>query len=78
MLILLQKAIQETTISNLQLIGSKKASPVNDWLRKLKSEAVHAAHNPFVVSAVNLTETDNDTIFQFLPTYHAMPGFSGI
>ncbi len=61
-----KKAIQETTISNLQLIGSKKASQVNDWLRKLKSEAVHAAHNPFVVSAVHLTKTDTDTISQFL------------
>lgn len=61
-----KKAIQETTISNLQLIGSKKTSQVNDWLRKLKSEAVHAAHNPFVVSAVNLTKTDTDTISQFL------------
>lgn len=70
-----KKAIQETTISNLQLIGSKKASPVNDWLRKLKSEAVHAAHNPFVVSAVNLTETDNDTIFQFLSHIPCDAGF---
>ncbi|OOP55978.1 MAG: hypothetical protein AYP45_11960 [Candidatus Brocadia carolinensis] len=31
-----QKAIQETTIKNLQLIGSRKVSQVNAWLERLK------------------------------------------
>jgi PAS domain S-box-containing protein len=70
-----KKAIQETTISNLQLIGSKKASQVVDWLQRVKSEAGRAAHNPFVVSAVNLTKTDTDAISQFLSHIPRDAGF---
>lgn len=61
-----QKAIQETTTKNLQLIGSEKASQVNAWLSRLKNDAVHAASNPFVISAVELTDSDADTIARFL------------
>ncbi|MCF6156931.1 MAG: PAS domain S-box protein [Candidatus Brocadia sp.] len=70
-----QKAIQKTTISNLQLIGSKKVSQVKEWLNKLKSDAERIAHNPFVVSAVNLTKTDTDTISRFLSHIPLQPGF---
>src|SRR3989337_267582 len=55
-----QKVIQETTISNLQSIGSKKVSQVNDWLHKLKTTAERIANNPLVAEAVNLTKADAD------------------
>lgn len=63
-----QKAIQETTTKNLQLIGSEKVSQVNAWLNRLKDDAEFAARNPFVVSAVDFTDTDADagTMSQFL------------
>lgn len=70
-----QKAIQETTISNLQLIGSRKVSQVNDWLNRLKSDAGRITNNPFVVSAVSLTKTDTDTISQFLSRIPCEAGF---
>ena len=61
-----QKVIQETTISNLQSIGSKKVSQVNDWLYKLKTTAERIANNPLVADAVNLTKADADTVSKFL------------
>src|SRR3989338_8102257 len=61
-----QKVIQETTISNLQSIGSKKVSQVNDWLDKLKITAERIANNPLVAEAVNLTKADADTVSKFL------------
>lgn len=61
-----QKVIQETTISNLQSIGSKKVSQVNDWLHKLKTTAERIANNPLVAEAVNLTKADADTVSKFL------------
>ena len=61
-----QKVIQETTISNLQSIGSKKVSQVNDWLQKLKTTAERIANNPLVAEAVNLTKADADTVSKFL------------
>ena len=70
-----QKAIQETTISNLQLVGSKNVSQVNEWLNRLKSDAGRIAKNPFVISAVNLTKTDADTISQFLSYIPYEAGF---
>lgn len=70
-----QKAIQKTTINNLQLIGSKKVSRVNEWLNKLKSNAERIAYDPFVISAVNLTKTDTDTISQFLSHIPSQAGF---
>jgi len=61
-----QKVIQETTIGNLQSIGSKKVSQVNDWLDKLKITAERIANNPLVAEAVNLTKADADTVSKFL------------
>lgn len=61
-----QKVIQETTIGNLQSIGSKKVSQVNDWLQKLKTTAERIANNPLVAEAVNLTKADADTVSKFL------------
>ena len=61
-----QKVIQETTISNLQSIGSKKVSQVNEWLHKLKTTAERIANNPLVAEAVNLTKADADTVSKFL------------
>ena len=61
-----QKVIQETTISNLQSIGSKKVSQVNEWLQKLKTTAERIANNPLVAEAVNLTKADADTVSKFL------------
>ncbi|MEP9412371.1 MAG: PAS domain S-box protein [Candidatus Brocadia sp.] len=72
-----QKAIQKTTINNLQLICSKKVSQVNEWLNRLKGNAERIALNPFVISAVNLTKTDTDTISQFLSHIPLQPGFRG-
>ncbi len=60
-----QKAIQETTINNLQLFSSKKVSQVIDWLNRLKSDAQRIANNPFVAGAVSVTRTDTNTILQF-------------
>lgn len=70
-----QKAIQKTTIINLQLIGSKKVSQVNEWLNRLKNDAERIARNPFVVNAVNLTKTDTDSISQFLLHIPCEAGF---
>lgn len=70
-----QKAIQETTIKNLQLIGSRKVSQVNAWLEKLKSDAEHTARNSFVVSAVDFTSTNAETIAQFLSHIPCGTGF---
>lgn len=70
-----QKAIQETTIKNLQLIGSEKVSQVNAWLNRLKGDAEHAARNLFVVSAVDFTDTDAGTISQFLSHIPCSAGF---
>jgi len=61
-----QKVIQETTIGNLQSIGSKKVSQVNDWLQKLETTAERIANNPLVAEAVNLTKADADTVSKFL------------
>ncbi len=61
-----QKVIQETTIDNLQSIGSKKVSQVNEWLQKLKTTAEHIANDPLVAEAVNLTKADADTVSKFL------------
>ena len=61
-----QKVIQETTIGNLQSIGSKKVSQVNDWLQKLKTTAEGIANNPLVAEAVNLTKADAGTVSKFL------------
>ncbi|MBW7898712.1 Sporulation kinase E [Candidatus Brocadiaceae bacterium B188] len=61
-----QKAIQEATIKNLQLIGSKKVSQVHAWLNELKSNAEHIACNPFVVNAMDFSDTDADITSQFL------------
>ncbi len=61
-----KKVIKETTINNLQLIGSKKVSQVKDWINKLKVNAEHIAENPNIVAAVNLTETEAATTREFL------------
>jgi PAS domain S-box-containing protein len=70
-----RKAIQEATISNLQSIGSKKVSQVNDWLNKLKSDAERIARNPHAVEAVNSRKTDTDIISQFLSRIPCEGGF---
>lgn len=62
-----QKAIQKTTISNLQLIGSQKISQVSDWLNRLKSDAERIGINPSVLRAVTLGKTDTSAISQLFP-----------
>ena len=61
-----QKAIQETTISDLQTIGSKKVSRVNDWLHKLKDNAEHFSNSPLVLTAANLSKIDGDFVSQLI------------
>ena len=72
-----QKIIQETTISNLQSIGSEKVSQINDWFSKLRNHAESIARNPFVVAAVQLTKTDIDTISQFISRIPCDTSFHG-
>ena len=59
-----RKVIQETTVSNLQLIASKKVSRVKDWLNNLKTDAERIANNQ-VAASINL-ETDAANIPEFL------------
>ena len=61
-----RKVIQETTVSNLQLIASKKVSWVKDWLNNLKTDAERIANNPIVAASINLAETDAANIPEFL------------
>ncbi|OHB46405.1 MAG: hypothetical protein A2099_06520 [Planctomycetes bacterium GWF2_39_10] len=61
-----RKVIQEITVSNLQLIASKKVSRVKDWLNNLKTDAERVANNPIVAAAINLAETDAANIPEFL------------
>src|SRR5574340_1732808 len=72
-----QKAFQETTISNLQLVGSKKVFQVNDWFRKLKNKAERIARNPFTAVATNLIKTDSTTISQFISHIPYVTDFYG-
>jgi len=48
-----RKAIHETTISNLQLTGSKAVFQINDWLNVLKNDTKHIARNPSVIAAAS-------------------------
>lgn len=61
-----QKAFQETTISNLQLVGSKRVSQINDWLNTLRNTSEHLAHNLALKSATDITKAPADTISQFI------------
>ncbi|OHB96931.1 MAG: hypothetical protein A2W74_02370 [Planctomycetes bacterium RIFCSPLOWO2_12_38_17] len=61
-----QKVIQETTVSNLQLIGSKKVSQVKDWLSRVKMSAKRIADNPNIVEVVSSTKIDTSVISELL------------
>ena len=60
-----RKVIQETTVSNLQLIASKKVSRVKDWLNNLKTDAERIANNQ-VAASINLTK---QTLQTFLNSF---------
>ncbi len=70
-----QKAIQETTIKNLQLVGSEKVSRVNDWVNRLKNNAEIIASNPLVATATTLEKTDMKTISQVISHIPCESGF---
>ncbi|HHT9129875.1 MAG TPA: PAS domain S-box protein [Candidatus Brocadiaceae bacterium] len=70
-----QKAIQETTIRNLQLIDSKKVSQVHDWVNRLKNNAEIIANNPFVATAATLEKTDMKTVSQVISHIPSESGF---
>ncbi|MDR4509516.1 MAG: PAS domain S-box protein [Candidatus Brocadiaceae bacterium] len=59
-----QKAIQETTISNLQFIRSKEVFRINDWLLLLKDKAARIVANPVVVAAAHSGKMDINTSSQ--------------
>ncbi|UJS19019.1 MAG: PAS domain S-box protein [Candidatus Jettenia sp.] len=61
-----RKSFQETTISNLQLVGSKRVSQIHDWLNTLRNTAEHLTHNLPLISATDLTKVPADTILQFI------------
>lgn len=61
-----QKAFQETTLNNLQLAGSKRVFQINDWLKKLKDDAGHIAHNTFVAAATSMINADKNTNAQYV------------
>jgi two-component system, sporulation sensor kinase E len=72
-----QKAFQETTINNLQLIGSKRVFQINDWLKRLKDDAEHIAHNPFVAAATSMIKADKNTNSQFIAHIPYTKNFQG-
>lgn len=72
-----QKAFQETTINNLQLIGSKRVFQINDWLKRLKDDAEHIAHNPFVTAATSMIKADKNTNSQFIAHIPYTKNFQG-
>ncbi len=61
-----EKAIQEATISNMQLIGTKKADQVTGWLNSLKADTERIAKDPFIVDNVGEAKTDANAVTQFL------------
>ena len=70
-----QTTIQETTISDLQSIGSQKVSQVADWLNTLKQNALQISQNPFVTSVVSLEKADVNTVLPFISHVSCDAGF---
>ncbi|MFO0793120.1 MAG: PAS domain S-box protein [Candidatus Brocadiaceae bacterium] len=70
-----QTSIQETTISDLQSIGSQKVVQVADWLNTLKQNALQISQNPFVTSAVSLEKADVNTVLPFISHISRDAGF---